>query len=577
MQLSTVRQHYNQGFGSVLRLVEQLEMEIENLTLSCSSKHHDNYLRQTINIQKAEIERLHGKIENKSQQLLDSQRSNHQLWKAGEFHQKEKGDLNRRWQHKFGKLENRLTDARQLNQQLEAKIWELEKCLESDTAPPVKLDSHNSSLPPSLDPPWSKPKQTKSLRQKSGLQAGGQPGHRGTTLLQVHAPDLIIVHQVNDCRHCHYSIISNEPIRFNKRQIFEIENGRLTVIEHQTEVKLCPSCRKISKGHFPGNLNAPVQYGSSVFSRIVYLNQYQLLPVARTAETMSDLFECPLSQATIKRATKFCADKLVRFEYRLKAKLRNSEVMGVDETSINISGENNWVHVARTNNFTHLAFHQKRGSTAINEIGIINQFTGTLVRDCFSAYRQYEQCRHSFCNAHLLRNLTFVGENELQHQAWTAKMARLLVKIKEAVQRAKLNFQTALSTFQQAYFYGRYHRILAEAERVIRGSPKSKDIHLSARSLYRRFLMNKKSILRFMIDFRVPFDNNGSERDLRMLKLQQKISGCFRSVEGVQTFCRVRSYLSSARKQARNLLIALESALKGRPADITSGINCLQI
>ena len=144
-------------------------------------------------------------------------------------------------------------------------------------------------------------------------------------------------------------------------------------------------------------------------------------------------------------------------------------------------------------------------------------------------------------------------------------MARLLVKIKEAVQQAKSNFQPALSTYQQAYFYGRYHKILTDAEQVVRGSPKSKNIHLSARSLYRRFLMNKKSILGFMIDFRVPFDKNGSERDLRMLKLQQKISGCFRSTEGVQTFCRVRSYLSSARKQGRTLLSAIEHALNGKP------------
>lgn len=144
-------------------------------------------------------------------------------------------------------------------------------------------------------------------------------------------------------------------------------------------------------------------------------------------------------------------------------------------------------------------------------------------------------------------------------------MTRLLVKIKETGQRAKLNFQTALSIFQQAYFYGRYHQIVAEAEKTMRDSPKSKDIHLSARSLYRRFLMNKKSILRFMTDFRVPFDNNGSEQDLRMLKLQQKISGCFRSAEGVKTFCRVRSFLSSARKQDRNLLIALEQTLNGKP------------
>lgn len=155
-------------------------------------------------------------------------------------------------------------------------------------------------------------------------------------------------------------------------------------IEHQTEIKLC---WKISKAHFPDNLKASVQYGSSVFSRIVYLNQYQFLPVARTAESMKDLFECPISLATIQRAAKFCSQKLLRFEYRLKAKLRETKVMGVDETGVRVNGENNWVHLARTDDLTHLAFHSKCGKVAIEEISIINEFTGVLVRDGFLSYQ----------------------------------------------------------------------------------------------------------------------------------------------------------------------------------------------
>ena len=415
MHLSIIRQHYKQGFQSVVQLIESLEIQIENLTLAQSADRHLICLERTVESQRNEIKRLTQVLENKSQQLLDSQRSNHQLRKASQFHLKEKDNLHRRWQHKIDQLENRLTETQQLNQQLRAKIRELEKCLESDTAPMIKLDSHNSSLPPSSDLPWSKPKQTRSLRTKSGRQAGGQPGHRGSTLLQVNDPDLVLIHRVNVCQHCHYSLVQIEHARFHKRRIFEIENGSLFVTEHRAEVKICPLCRQISKGHFPDHIKAPVQYGSSVFSRIVYLNQYQLLPVGRTAETMNDLFECPLSWATINKATKLCAEKLLRFELKIKAALRNSDVLGVDETCININGANNWVHVARTDEFTHFAAHPKRGSTAINEIGIINQFAGTLVRDGFSAYRRYEQCQHSFCNAHLLRNLTFVGENEPHH------------------------------------------------------------------------------------------------------------------------------------------------------------------
>lgn len=379
----------------------------------------------------------------------------------------------------------------------------------------------------------------------------------------------MIVHQVNVCQYCHHSLIRTESIRFVKRQIFEIENGSLFVTEHQAEVKSCPLCRKVSKGHFPDHLNAPVQYGSSVFSRIVYLNHYQLLPVARTVESMNDLFGCPVSPATIQRATKVCSHQLIRFEYRLKAALRQTEVLGVDETGISVNGKNNWVHVARTDNLTHLAFHSQRGGTAIEEIGIINEFTGTLVRDGLVAYKKYEQCRHSLCNAHLLRDLTFIAEADPVHRGWTNNLATLLLEIKKSVVLAQSDSLTGLDSSAQNNFSNRYDRILAEAELVIRGSPNRKYLRLSAQNIQKRFSKNEELILRFMTDFSVPFDNNGSERDLRMLKLQQKIPGCFRTTTGATVFCRVRSYLSSARKQGRSLLTAIEHALKGQPIALT--------
>ena len=547
-------------------------MEIESLTLSCSSKHHAAYLSQTISVQRNEIENLHRKLENKAQQLLDSQRINYQLRKVSQLHFKEKADLNSRWQHKFSRLEGRLTESRRINQQLKAKIRELERCLESDTALPVKLDSHNSSLPPALDPPWSKAKRTGSLRRKSGKQIGGIRGHPGFTLRQVSDPNQVIVHRVNVCRHCQHSLIPTESRRVHKRQIFEIEYGGLTVIEHQAEVKLYPFCRQISKGHFPDHIKAPVQYGISVFSRIVYLNQYQLLPVGRTAESMNDLFNCPVSWATVVRAARICSDKLLRAELQIKAAILDSPVIGVDETGIRINGKISWIHVARTEHLTHLAAHSKRGKTAFDEIGIINRFTGILVRDGYLPYQQYDRCRHSLCNAHLLRNLIYVGENEPLQKIWTDSLIRLLLRIKETVEQAKLKSLTALTAHQQHYFFNRYNVILAEAEQIIRGSPKRRDLHLCAHNLYQRFVNHKKEILRFMTDFRVPFDNNGSERDLRMLKLQQKISGCFRSVNGATTFCRIRSYLSSARKHSRSLLMALEQALNGKAvASIVAG------
>lgn len=544
LHLSIIRQYFNAGFSSVLILVEDLEQQIESLTLANQSSSHSLHLEQTIAHQKSEISRLSKTVENKSKEIFKLHQEHHDLQK---------------------KLQARLSKADQLNRRLHIRIRELERLLISGDAATPKLDSHNSNLPPSLDPPWKKPPRTRSLRSRSGRPPGGVPGHRGFTLRQADSPDLVIVQRVNVCRNCHYSLVQTESTRFHKRQIFEIENGSLFITEHRAEVKLCPLCRQISKGNFPDHLKAPVQYGSSVFSRIVYLNQYQLLPVARTAESMNDLFRCPISLATIQRAAKVCNQHLSRFEYRLKAALRQSEVMGVDETGININGENNWVHVARTENLTHLAFHPKRGRTAIEEIGIIGEFTGTLVRDGFTAYRKYEQCQHGLCNAHLLRDLAFIGESSPLHQVWTSELAALLLEIKKTVESAKSDCLYGLAKSLQNNFSTRYDQITDKAECIIRGSPELRSAHLSAKTLHRRLIRYKENILGFMTDFRVPFDNNGSERDLRMLKLQQKISGCFRSVEGVKTFCRVRSYLSSAKKQTVNLLIALESALEGQP------------
>lgn len=418
----------------------------------------------------------------------------------------------KRLQQAFDNKATQLVEAQQLNQLLQARIRELEKTL--DVSPQVEVvigrDSHNSNQPPSLDLPWKKPKRTRSLRKQSGLKVGGQLGHLGVTLHQVAVPK-----------------------------------------------------------QFPTTVKAPVQYGASVLSRALYLHLYQLLPVARTQEAMRDLFGCDISQASIQRAARLCSDKLVRCEQRIKAAIRGSAVIGADETGIRINGTMSWVHVARTDTLTHLASHTHRGKAAFEAIGILNQFKGTLVRYGWFSYKWYQQCQHSLCNAHLLRDLTFIGEAEPFHEPWTTALAKLLIEIKDSVEKARNSSQTKLESALQTDFISRYDVLIAQAEEAVRGSPKLKSVGLTAGNLLNRFIKSKSEVLRFMTDFAVPFDNNGSERDLRMLKLQQKIAGCFRTTEGVQTFCRVRSYLSSARKQGKGLLTSIEQALKGKPIALT--------
>ncbi len=241
-----------------------------------------------------------------------------------------------------------LTEAHQINRQHQRRIRELEKSLEADAsaaAPVVTIinrDSHNSNQPPSLDLPWRKPKRTRSLRRMSGLKVGGQPGHPGATLQAVTEPNRLIIHTIDNCQRCSASLASVEPSRSFRRQVFEIENGTLSVVEHRTPEVSCQKCGNIAKAHFPATVKAPVQYGASVLSRALYLHLYQLLPVARTQEAMRNLFGCEISQASIGRAARLCSDKLIRCEQRIKAAICDSAVIGADETGIRINGTNAW-------------------------------------------------------------------------------------------------------------------------------------------------------------------------------------------------------------------------------------------
>jgi len=474
----------------------------------------------------------------------------------------------------LARREQELVAERQLNHQLIRRLRELEQTVERDDQPHVVRDSHNSSLPPSLDLPWHKVKRTRSLRKKSGMKVGAQPGHPGTTLRQVGQPDLIITHAPDHCAGCGDMLQVCKLLRVERRQVFDIQDGRMKVTEHRAETRRCTACGGETKAKFPAHLRAPVQYGMGVLSRSVYLYLYQLLPINRTAETMRDLFHCPISVATIQRAARICSRKLVNTEQRIKAGIRHSAVIGVDETGLRVAGSGAYIHVARAEELTHYGFDERRGKAAMDEIGILPQFTGTLVRDGWASYKWYEQCRHSLCNVHLLRDLVFITESSPEQKVWTTSFTKLLLKIKAAAAQAKSEAQRGLSEQIKNDFLQCYDKLVGKADRLNpppkrkaeADSPKKKSIQqLTPRRLINRLQRHRDEVLRFMSDLSVPFDNNGSERDLRMIKLQQKISGCFRTPDGARVFCRVRSYLSTARKQGHSLLSSLERLLHGKP------------
>jgi transposase len=427
-------------------------------------------------------------------------------------------------------------------------------------------NSRNSSKPPSSDGPGVKP-HPKSQRTQSGRKPGGQPGHVGHSLHLIDEPDEVVVHSPSQCEACGQSLEQVSAVRRERRQIVDIPPVKARVIEHQVETKCCPGCGVETSGQFPDSVAAPVQYGPGVATVAVYLNQEQLLPLERSCEVLSDLFGCPISEGTLEKAVAECHEQLAETEAAIKREIEGASVAHFDETGVNIGGKTHWLHVASTTGLTYYASHQKRGREAIDEIGVLPKFLGRAVHDGLTSYWQYRDCEHALCNAHHLRELTFV-EEELG-QAWAKDLKGLFLEIKRAVDTARDQGLDELSIEVKREFEARYDAALAEGLKMNpppeptgeRGRPKRG----KAGSLVDRLIEHKGATLAFMEDFAVPFDNNQAERDIRMAKLREKISGCFRTSIGAARFCRIRGYISTLRKQGMPILSALGKAVTGNP------------
>ena len=310
--------------------------------------------------------------------------------------------------------------------------------LEADNAAlRAKLDtnSHNSSKPPSSDGPGVKP-HPKSQRPQAGRKTGGQPGHQGHHLALADDPDEVQTHAPTHCAGCGRSLDGLPVVGVERRQLIDIPPIRPQVVEHQAETKRCPDCGAETSGEFPAGLAAPVQYGPNVLTLAVYLNQEQLLPEERTCEALADLCHCPISTGTLERAVEQCFAQLARPEAAIRQAVEQAAVAHFDETGLNIAGQNHWLHVASTERLTFYATHAKRGHAAMSAIGVLKNFHGRAIHDGLTSYWQFGHCQHGLCNAHHLRELTFVAE-ELQ-QPWAAELKTLLLDIKRDVERARL-------------------------------------------------------------------------------------------------------------------------------------------
>src|SRR6266568_2971777 len=429
----------------------------------------------------------------------------------------------------------------------------------------LKKNSHNSHLPPSSD---RFPRQPKSLRKKSEKKAGGQPGHPGSTLELSETPDLVIVYPVECCQHCGRDLRDLESLQVERRQVLDLPPQRRVVIEHQAQQKCCPSWKPLSSAAFPPDVRAPVQYGAAFGAVGVYLVQQQLLPYERACEVMQDLLRAAMSVGTLQALVERCAQQLEPVEQQIKAALSQAEVLHQDETGLYVGGKRQWMHVSATAQLTHYAVHAKRGKAALDAIGILKDFAGVSVHDGWQSYWQLG-CGHALCNVHHLRELTYLEEE--QQQAWASEIKELLLDSKAAVQQVRALGQQHLHPLEVADWKAHYGALLLEGYLANPPDPppktgkKGRPKQSAARNLLDRLSKHQQAVLLFLDNFAVPFDNSLAERDLRMLKVQQKISGCFRSEAFAVAFCRIRGYLSTLRKQGMALLTALEQALLGHP------------
>jgi transposase len=454
--------------------------------------------------------------------------------------------------------QKRIIALEEQNAHLLARVEELEARLAKD--------SHNSSKPPSSDG-YKKPKPC-NLRQKTDKHTGGQPGHPGHTLELVDNPDHIQVHAPTACTGCGASLQDAHVLRKDRRQVFELPPLKLAVTEHQALSCVCPHCNLLNVGAFPEEVAQPTQYGPQVLGLCVYLSQYQLLPLARIQELLVDLLGQSPSQGTFTAAIAACSRRLEPVETALKAALLHVPVLHSDETGVQVNKQLHWIHVAATSTLTFYAHHVKRGREAFTAIGILPHFGGTSVHDSLASYHDPTYaCTHSLCNAHLLREL--LGLFEAIPQTWTQRMSALLRSLKHAKEVAQSAGQSALDPVLLLRYQTLYRRIVARGlgqnPSPVRTGRRGRPANGACRSLLLRLQKREDGVLRFALDFAVPFDNNQAERDLRMIKVQQKVSGCFRSTDGADHFCRIRGYISTLRKQGSGILSALRSVFMGDP------------
>ena len=443
--------------------------------------------------------------------------------------------------------------------ELEQKVKELEGR--------NKKDSHNSSKPPSTDG-FKKPT-PKNSRNKSARSPGGQQGHKGITLEKVDNPDHQQIHHIAcPCTKCGKDLDSKPISGYEERQEFDIPPIKVEVTAHKAEIKIC-DCGHRNIAAFPDLITSPVQYGVNLKAFVISLTNEGFVSCERTNQLLNGFTQNPISQGSIINFNKEIAATLKPFEQAVIKLLKDQAVLHHDESGMKINGDNYWLHISCTNKLTHYAIDAKRGKEAMDRIGILPYFSGILVHDHFKSYYKYIQCEHSLCNAHHARELTYLFEEE--GSIWARKMYTLLMEAKYKVDQAKASGLTSLESNQIESIENKYRLVISQGYEGLpkpekkpkgkRGKTKKTKEH----NLLNRLKEYQQDTLRFVKDFRVGFDNNQAERDVRMAKVKKKVSGCFRSNQGAQDFAIIRSYISTVKKNGKNAFDEIKNALIGKP------------
>jgi len=409
----------------------------------------------------------------------------------------------------------------------------------------LNQNSRNSNKPPSTDSSFKNKNDSKDSGKKKRNK------RKGTTAKFDPNPDERIHHAVFKCEHCQTDLTNVPTEQIERRQIVDIPPILSSIIEHTAETKTCPACGAKNKAAFPDTVSSRFQYSDKIQAMAVYLKDYQLVPVQRVKDLFNDLFNLKISEGTLVNMTSRCSASLSGFIDLLKDILPEESILHCDETGINIAGKLNWIHTVGNKNYTFLHPHPKRGSDAIDQMGVLPKFKGCCVHDFWKPYEKIE-CHHSYCNAHLLRELIAAGDE--WHQRWATDMIRLLLRIKEHVDDSSSG---RVNNRKAAAFKKKYRNIIRNGyisnpppvNILQRAKPKKGKILC----LVERMDKYRNDILRFMIEPEVPFTNNLAERDVRMMKVRQKVSGTFRNIERAEDFCRIRSYISTLKKQNKDI------------------------